>query len=32
LLAKVQSVVSELQALRERESVTRYLHAIEGAV
>lgn len=32
LLAKVQSLVNELQALRERESVTRYLHEIEGAV
>jgi hypothetical protein len=32
LLAKVQSLVNELQSLRERESVTRYLHEIEGAV
>lgn len=31
-MAKVQSLVNELQALRERESVTRYLHEIEGAV
>jgi hypothetical protein len=29
---KVQSLVNELQALRDRESVTRYLHEIEGAV
>jgi len=32
LLNKVQSLVNELQALRERESVSRYLHEIEGAV
>lgn len=32
LLAKVHSLVNELQALRERESVTRYLHEIEGAL
>jgi hypothetical protein len=32
LMAKVQSLVNELQALRERESVTRYLAGIEGAV
>lgn len=31
-LVKVQSVVDELQALRERESVTRFLYEIEGAV
>lgn len=31
-LLKVQSLVDELQALRERESVTRFLHEIEGAV
>lgn len=31
-MARVQSLVNELQALRERESVTRYLHEIEGAV
>jgi hypothetical protein len=31
-MAKVQSLVNELQALRERESVTRFLHEIEGAV
>jgi len=31
-MAKVQSLVNELQALRERESVTRYLHEIEGAI
>lgn len=31
-LVKVQSLVDELQALRERESVTRFLHEIEGAV
>lgn len=29
---KVQQIVDELQALRERESVTRFLHEIEGAV
>lgn len=32
LMAKVQSLVNELQALRERESVVRFLHEIEGAV
>lgn len=31
-MLKLEKLVSELQALRERESVTRYLHAIEGAV
>jgi hypothetical protein len=31
-MIKVQSLVAKLQALRERESVTRYLHEIEGAV
>jgi hypothetical protein len=31
-MQKVQSLVNELQALRERESVTRYLAGIEGAV
>lgn len=31
-MTKVQSLVNELQALRERESVTRFLHEIEGAV
>jgi hypothetical protein len=31
-MLKLEKLVSELQALRERESVTRYLHEIEGAV
>lgn len=31
-MLKLEKLVSELQALRERESVSRYLHEIEGAV
>jgi hypothetical protein len=31
-MQKLEKLVSELQALRERESVTRFLHDIEGAV
>jgi hypothetical protein len=31
-MLKVHSLVNELQALRERESVTRFLCDIEGAV
>lgn len=29
---KIEKLMTELQALRERESVSRFLHEIEGAV